>query len=391
MNARVKSSEFGQKIKKYFHDELNRYIFFTIVIFVFVITLLAWQSDDAYHAYVMAKNLVLGNGFAYNIGERASASSCPLFTLIIAFGYFFIRKMFVVSLLICIIFSTLAYRILVRSFCKTKNQVILSFIILLGSFCFISYTTSGLENSLLFFLAALFLKYYLSSELYTTKKLLVLAILISLIAMTRMDAVLLFIPMVLSAFLLKRDQVSFIRAVVIGFLGLLPFICWILFSLFYFGFPFPNTAYVKLGTDIPMVEYLYRGIQYVCISGIKDIVLLLIPAFFIFVATKSKKSKYICIALGLLMYGIYIIRIGGDFMVGRHFTVMFFIALCAVMEMMDRREIQEHSKVKKVFVTLAVLGVLWNLTTDAISSQFLFGNNFNSPIADERAGYFKYT
>ena len=391
MNARTKSSEFVQKSKTYFNDELNRYIFFTTVIFIFIITLLAWQSDDAYHAYVMAKNLVLGNGFVYNIGERASASSCPLFTLIIALGYFFIRKMFVVSLLICIIFSTLAYRILVCHFCKTKKQVILSFLLLSGSFCFISYTTSGLENSLLFFLSALFLKTYFSSDLYHSKDLFVLAILISLIAMTRMDAVLLFIPMVLSAFLLKRDHVSFIKAVVIGFSGLLPFICWILFSLFYFGFPFPNTAYVKLGTDIPMIEYLYRGIQYICISGIRDILLLIIPAFFIVAAAKTKKSKYICVGLGLLFYGIYIIRIGGDFMVGRHFTVLFFIALCSLMEMMVKHEIKEHSNMEKIFIAIAALGILWNLTTDAISSQFLFGNTFNSPIADERAGYFKYT
>ena len=31
-------------------------------------------------------------------------------------------------------------------------------------------------------------------------------------------------------------------------LGFLPFIFWELFSLLYYGFPFPNTAYAKLGT-----------------------------------------------------------------------------------------------------------------------------------------------
>ena len=93
------------KISEYFSVGLNKYRFITIILFLLVITLLAWQSDDAYHAYAMAKNLVDGNGFVYNIGERASASSCPLFTLVIALGYFFIRHMFLVSLLICIIFS----------------------------------------------------------------------------------------------------------------------------------------------------------------------------------------------------------------------------------------------------------------------------------------------
>ena len=65
------------RIKDFFGEELNRYKFFAILIFIVVITMLAWQSDDSYHAYIMAKNLVDGNGFVYNIGQRATASSCP--------------------------------------------------------------------------------------------------------------------------------------------------------------------------------------------------------------------------------------------------------------------------------------------------------------------------
>ena len=144
------------------------YIIITTVIFVLLITALAWQSDDAYHAYVMAKHLVEGNGFVYNIGERASASSCPLFTLVIACGYFIIRNMFVVSLLICIVFSTAAYVILVKNFCRGRIQITIAFLTLAGSAGFISYTTSGLENPMLFFLAAVFLKQYFKNEKYNT-------------------------------------------------------------------------------------------------------------------------------------------------------------------------------------------------------------------------------
>ena len=109
------------------------YIIITTVIFVLLITALAWQSDDAYHAYVMARHLVEGNGFVYNIGERASASSCPLFTLVIACGYFLFRNMFVVSLLICIVFSTIAYIVLVRDFCRGRIQITAAFLTLVAS------------------------------------------------------------------------------------------------------------------------------------------------------------------------------------------------------------------------------------------------------------------
>ena len=194
-----------------FRSRTDKYKIITTVIFVIVTVVLAWQSDDAYHAYIMAKNLVEGNGFVYNIGERATASSCPLFTLVIACGYLVFRNMFLVSLLICVLFSTFAYVIVLKSFCHNTRQVILAFMSLIGSMSFVSYTTSGLENCMLFFLTALFMKYYFKDSRYDGKKLFILALLISLIAMTRMDAVLMFIPMILYVYLGRRDDVSFIK------------------------------------------------------------------------------------------------------------------------------------------------------------------------------------
>lgn len=382
-----------QSIHKYYSSEINRSRLITTLIFICIITLLAWQSDDAYHAYIMAKNLVLGNGFVYNVGERASATSCPLFTLIIACGYFFIRKMFLVSLLICIVFSTLAYRILVKTFCKSKKQILLAFVTLIGSFCFISYTTSGLENSLLFFLAALFLKYYFDTEVYAAKRMFLLAILISLIAMTRMDAVLMFVPMILYVYLFKRDKVSFIKAVGIGFAGLLPFIGWELFSTFYYGFPVPNTAFVKLGTQIPLKEYLYRGLQYVITSGITDILLLAVPLMVVIIVLCMRKAKYIYTVLGMVLYGGYLMYIGGDFMVGRHFTVMFFMSVCTymVIENQGFAACKKPQRISAVYTTVVGLGLVYAITTSVITSQFMFGNTFNSPISDERGNYFRYT
>ena len=137
------------RISDYFSEELNRYKVSALLIFIAVITALAWQSDDSYHAYIMAKNLVDGNGFVYNIGQRSTASTCPLYTLVIAAGYFVIRDMFFVSLLINIVFSAIACHILLKYFCRTKKQIVFCLFVMIGSVSFISYTTSGLENSML--------------------------------------------------------------------------------------------------------------------------------------------------------------------------------------------------------------------------------------------------
>lgn len=378
------------RINDYFNEVLNRYKFFAILIFIAVITLLAWQSDDSYHAYIMAKNLVDGNGFVYNIGQRATASTCPLFTLVVAAGYFVIRDMFFVSLLINIVFSSLAFSILIRNFAKTKEQIIFCLLVLIGSVSFVSYTTSGLENSMLFFLAACFMKIYLQHERYNAKSMSALAILVSLIAMTRMDAVLIFAPMALYVYLSKRDEVSFGKAVGIGIAGLLPFIFWELFATFYYGFPFPNTAYVKLGTDIPLTDYLIRGIRYYINACICDPIVLLVPLFGFIAAVIVRKAQYIVCMAGPLIYGIYLLYIGGDFMMGRHFTVMFFVSVFCYMDIKNREfsERGRGARFHRGFVIAAAAVLIYSCTSNVIKDQFLFGRTFGSPISDERAGYF---
>lgn len=383
-------------ISDYFSDETNKYRFGALVIFILIVTAFSWQSDDAYHAYAMSKNLVDGHGFVYNIGERSSASSCPLFTLIVAAGYFVFRNMFLVSLLICIIFSALAFNILVHDFCTNKTQVVISFILCICSVSFMSYTTAGLENCLLFYLAALFLKKYFNTKSYKAGDLLYMAILISLIAMTRMDAVLMFVPMVVYLYLLKRNRVSFIKCCIIGFLGLLPFILWELFSLFYFGFFVPNTAFVKLGTNIAKKEYIVRGLQYLFTTAICDPLVIVFPVAVIIVILFIRKADYIYTMLGLILYFAYIIYIGGDFMLGRHFTVMFFMAIISYIKIFNGEIGADTFKAKNrgliSFVKIVtILSVICTIVSHPIADQFLYGGHFNSPISDERAGYFKWT
>ena len=378
------------RIRDFFSEELNRYKFFALLIFIGVITLLAWQSDDSYHAYIMAKNLVDGNGFVYNVGQRATASTCPLFTLVVAAGYFVIRDMFFVSLLINIVFSALAFNILLKGYCRTKRQIIFCLLVLIGSASFVSYTTSGLENSMLFFLGACFLKIYLSHERYDTKNMLLLAFLVSLVAMTRMDAVLLFVPMAVYVYLFRRDAVSFGKAVGLGILGLLPFVLWEIFSTFYYGFPFPNTAYAKLGTDFALTDYLVRGIRYYINAVLCDPIILIVPLFAMIAAVTVKKTQYIVCMAGPAVYCLYLLYIGGDFMMGRHFTLMFFMSLICYMDIKNREysELGKGASFNRAFVGFAAASLIYGCTTNVITDQFMFGRTFGSPVSDERAGYF---
>ena len=379
------------RIHDFFSEELNRYKFFALLIFIAVITLLAWQSDDSYHAYIMAKNLVDGNGFVYNIGQRATATTCPLFTLVVAAGYFVIRDMFFVSLLINIIFSSLAFYILVWDFCRTRRQIIACLFVLMGSVSFVSYTTSGLENSMLFFLGACYAKVYFSSERYNTKKMFILAILVALIAMTRMDAALIVAPMSLYVYLTRRDGVSFGKAVFLGITGLMPFVLWELFSTFYYGFPAPNTAYAKLGTDFPITDYLVRGMGYFLNALLCDPVLLIVPIAAIFAAIYVRKAQYLLFMTGPILYGIYLLYVGGDFMMGRHFTLSFFLSLICYMDIKNREfsVLGKGASFNKKFVIASAAAIIYTGIAQPVTQQFTFGRTFGSAISDERAGYFQ--
>ena len=67
--------------------------------------------------------------------------------------------------------------------------------------------------------------------------------------------------------------------------GVLPFVAWEVFSVVYYGFPFPNSAYAKLTTGVPGVAMFRQGIFYLINSLAWDpitlfaIVSLLLVAF----------------------------------------------------------------------------------------------------------------
>ncbi len=376
--------------------ELEYWKLFSIILFALTVLLLAWQSDDAYHGYVMARNLAEGHGFVYNIGERSTASTGPLFTMLIALAYFFTREMFFTSLAVCTLLSTAAYAILVNRFCTSIQQIAVAFIALFSSQSFVSYTTSGLENSLLFFLSALFLAVLSRQERLRGRDLFAMALIISGLAMARMDTVLIFAPVAVWVYIAKRDDISFIKAVFIAVAGLLPFVLWELFATFYFGFPFPNPAYVKLGTGISDIEYIKRGVLYIVYTGFNDAGVLIITFAGVLLSLFAKSSKYIALSLGILLYTAYIIRIGGDFMMGRHFTVIFFVSLAMAMILFND-EISDipQGRLRRTENAFGIIVMICLMVTLGFShvagSQYLMGHKYSSHISDEREYYYSTT
>jgi len=83
-----------------------------------------------------------------------------------------------------------------------------------------------------------------------------------------------------------------------------------LFSLVYYGFLFPNTAYAKLGGGIEHYKLILQGIIYLVESSLRDPTTLftIITAFFV----PFWIRKLWPLTLGILLTVIYVINVGGD-------------------------------------------------------------------------------
>ena len=396
MAATIRKSAVSARKK----DRFIRWL--ALCVFLVCVALYGWNSDDAYHGYIMAKHLAEGKGFVYNVGYRTTASTCPLLTLIQAFVFLFTDNPDVCGLLLGLVFSGLAAWILFFRFCPSPATVLGMLGLTVFSHCFMSFTTSGLENSLLFFLGAVFLDVYCRYPVLGKGRLFLLALLMALLAMSRTDSVLIFIPMAVWAYLV-RTRVPFWSRIPVGLAGLSPFVAWTAFSVLYFGFPFPNTYYAKLHTGIPLSDYATSGLWYFVSSWALDPMLLFVPVLFAILVVRTRNRSLIPLFLGLAIYCLYVVSIGGDFMAGRHFTQQFFLSLCGIAFLLGnqmnnpprtdstRTEINRPRSFPIVLVVLAAIGLFWSwLIAPTIRKQFLnlkIAISTRRSAVDERAYY----
>jgi arabinofuranosyltransferase len=146
---------------------------------------------------------------------------------------------------------------------------------------------------------------------------------VSLIMLNRLDAGLLVLP----AMLLRTYQMGWRPGLKAVAIGVIPMVIWELFSVIYYGFPFPNTAYAKLSNGVPPGDLAIQGVAFLLNSAADDPLTLLAIGVFVSVALATRARVSWPIALGIVLYLIYVIRVGGDFMSGRFLTAPLFSAV----------------------------------------------------------------
>ena len=293
-----------------------------ILVFTFVVLRTAWLSDDAYIDLRTVDNFVNGYGLTWNTTERVQSYTNPLWLLLVSCFYFFTHEPYYTTILVSTALSVLAVALLTFSIARTSISALFGITILTFSKAFTDYSTSGLENPLThFLLAAFFLVYFRNIDSY--KKLFILSFILALITTNRTDIALLVAPSLLY-FLLKTGK---LQGIYVCILGITPILLWEAFSLFYYGFLFPNTAYAKLNTGIGGLELAAQGLAYLINSINLDPLTLLAISLSIIIPFVEWKTDEMPVVIGIFIYLIYIVKIGGDFMSGRFLAAPLFVGV----------------------------------------------------------------
>lgn len=310
-------------------NPLSTFRYAGLFLLVFILIRNLWVSDDAFITLRTVSNFIHGYGLVWNVGERVQVFTHPLWMLLLIPFNFFVGDPLYAFYIPSLMLSIGTLLILFWNFAHKPIQIALAVVLLGSSAAFVDFSSSGLENPLTHLIVIAFLVIYFQSEAITPKRFFQLSLLAGLATLNRIDILILLLPALVQIGISRKGQ--FLQSGLYLLAGFLPFIAWELFSIFYYGFPFPNTYYAKAATGLPS-ELLYKqGIAYIENSFHWDPLTLGTVLFGVLSLFNRRDAKRVSIAAGCILYLFYILWIGGDFMSGRYFSAMFLMGLTLVL------------------------------------------------------------
>ncbi|MBK8051206.1 MAG: hypothetical protein IPK16_31365 [Anaerolineales bacterium] len=339
----------------------------------------AWINDDAYITFRSVENFVLGHGPVWNVGERVQSFTHPLWMLLLAAGRLITGELYYTPLLLSIALAVAAVLLIALGVAESSTGAILAILIFTGAKAFVDFSTSGLENPLTYVLLAGFLV-VLFHPRPGLRWLFWLALGAGLLTLNRMDALLLVLPALLVAWWPKRSWRS---ALVVG-AGFLPFLLWEAFSLFYYGFLFPNTAYAKLNAGVPVALLAQQGLFYLLRSVDLDPLTTAAILAGLVTSLVVRERRSLALALGIILSLAYVVFVGGDFMAGRFMTGPLVLAVAILI----RVPLPSLREAPAYLIFAVVIGLsLLNPATSPLLSSFNYRTTTNPNQIEDVRGY----
>lgn len=330
----------------------------------------AWICEDAFITLRTVDNIINGFGPVWNIGERVQAYTHPLWLALITPTTYLIGDPY-----ITLIFISYALIIATLLIVKATRQAwgmwsIIAILSLLWSRSFIDYSSSGLENPLSHFLIATFLFFWIHPHKKNNP--LILSLLASALYLNRPDGVVLIAPALLQVFWQHKKIIPLL-------IGSLPAITWSSFSLLYYGSLIPNTALAKLATGTPLSTRIQQAINYIDWTLHNDPMTIIIIILGTIAGFSQLKLR--ALAIGLILWIMYLCFIGADYMGGRFFSSAT-LAAAILMALASNSALN-------LSLILSLGSTAWILI-HTIGSPSNFENKSISPsgVADERGFYY---
>ena len=310
------------------------------IFFVYAFLANSWICDDAFITFRVVDNLLNGYGPVWNVAERVQVFTNPLWMFFMAAWSLIIPEIFYAAIIAAMV-TCVAMLVLVLRDLRDPLRMLFFFALIISSKAFMDYTSSGLENPLTFFFVAIFfIKYFNDSE--AGKELQPGDVYFYLLAASlsffnRMDTILLYaVPLIhVLVIAIRRYKYAVIKYFL---LGTLPASLWLLFATVYYGFPLPNTFYAKVATGMPGSVVFKQGIAYLFNNINFDPITLTAVALAVGLAFFFRRAFLILPSLSMLLYLLYVVRVGGDFMAGRFLAAPFLLAALMLVHLLrDKR------------------------------------------------------
>lgn len=318
----------------------------------------AWIGDDGFITLRTVEHFASGLGMRWNVSERVQSFTHPLWMFMLAAARWATGDLYFTTLAVAIAVSLATVGAIARRVLRSPASLAFCLFALAMSRAYVDYSTSGLENPLTHLLVALFFAVWSAERAAplgvsvprargfspgrpSMQRVTLLAFVAGLSMTNRMDTALLFAPAlaVEAWFAVRAQRVSaatLSRCAAAIALGMLPFVAWELFSLVYYGVFVPNTALAKLNTAVDSAALLRQGRVYYLDSLRRDPVTLGVIGAAIVAVVLGRRWREIPLLLGVLLYGAYIWKVGGDFMSGRFFTAPFLVSVLLLSVTLER-------------------------------------------------------
>lgn len=379
---------------------LNKYRTLTIPflgLYAWLLIYTAWVSDDGFITLRSVENFIHGYGMAYNVGERVQTFTHPMWFLLQSVINFIFLKLpgnplgggqaYYLNVCLSIFVSLAAVFFFSFKIASSTRNAILGLTIFSVSKAFLDFSTSGLENPLSHLMLVFFIWFLFAGDKTDSTFLFTLALFAGLGALNRLDTILFYTPTLALAFWKSANKPKAVAEIGIG---LFPIIAWEIFSIFYYGTPFPNTAFAKIGTGIAATSLFKQGAFYYLRSIQLDPVTLLVILAGIILSFVSNNNHKKTIMAGMVLYLAYILYIGGDFMSGRYFSAPLLAATSLI-------TVTEYKSAKFYALLLGMVLVIGLAPIFVIPERsFTFGAGSNDyrivmehDITDERLIYMR--